>query len=315
MTALRVAVTGSTGFLGAHVCAASRKAGHEVIALSRRPLTEQGEVHADLLDEASLAAAMEQARPDVLVHCAAYGVDARQNDLGVAVATNVGGTFALYRAASVAGVRAIVHIGTGYEYGPVDELAPVPETTPLRPIGVYGSTRAAASMLLRGVHASLAPSVALLRPFGMLGPGEGDHKLIPQVVRACVERQPLPMTGGTEVRDYVAARAVAEAISAVALPAAGQSVGLLEMNLCSGQPVTIAALARMVATHLGQPGVPRPGELPSRPSALPYAVGDPTKWRAWCAQHGVADPLQALSILSEVDAMAADYARRNPRIE
>lgn len=315
MSALRVAVTGASGFLGAHVYDACAAKAFDVVGVARSVSASAGRnlLRADLLDERSIGAAIEEARPDVLVHCAAYGVDARQTDLGVAIATNVSGTFALYRAAAKSGVRAIVHIGTGYEYGPVEAAEPIAEGTALRPIGVYGSSRASASTLLAGVHASLAPSVYLLRPFGMLGPGEGDHKLIPQLVAACVSGTPFPMTAGTEVRDYVAARGVAAGIASVVEHATREPVGLKVMNLCSGTPITIAALVARVARHLGQPDLPVVGALPSRPSALPWAVGDPTQWRAWCGAHGVVDPVAGMSILDEVDVMAAQYRAAGAR--
>ncbi len=315
MSALRVAITGTTGFLGAHVYDACAAQGFDAVGLVRSPSESSGrnELRADLLDERSLDAAIDQARPDALVHCAAYGVDARQTDLGLAIATNLTGTFALYRAAARIGVRAIVHIGTGYEYGPVTELEPIGESTPLRPIGVYGSTRASASTLLSGVHASLAPSVYVLRPFGMAGPGEGDHKLIPQLVRACVSGTPFPMTAGTEMRDYVAARGVARGIALAVEHAARAPAGLNVMNMCSGTPVSIAALVGAVAEHLGHPELPVVGALPSRPSALPWAVGDPTAWRTWCQAHGVVDPVAGMSILDEVDVMAAQYRAARAR--
>ncbi|MFX5085079.1 NAD-dependent epimerase/dehydratase family protein, partial [Acinetobacter baumannii] len=84
---MRVLVTGSAGFLGAHVAARFGHAGWTVLAAGREGsdgwrLARLGvaaePVRLDLTASGEeIAAAVAGARPDLIVHCAAYGVDYR----------------------------------------------------------------------------------------------------------------------------------------------------------------------------------------------------------------------------------------------
>jgi nucleoside-diphosphate-sugar epimerase len=93
---MRVFLTGATGFIGGHLARQLRAAGHDVVALVRRPqsataLTSLGVIVApgDLNDRASIQRGMQGA--DAVIHTAAwYKVGVR--DKSAAVPTNVVGT-------------------------------------------------------------------------------------------------------------------------------------------------------------------------------------------------------------------------------
>jgi nucleoside-diphosphate-sugar epimerase len=60
---VKLLVTGGRGFLGTHVCAALREAGHEPVPLGR--------TDGDLADPATIDRALEEHEPDAVVHLAA----------------------------------------------------------------------------------------------------------------------------------------------------------------------------------------------------------------------------------------------------
>ena len=63
---MRVLVAGSTGFVGRQLCPALHAAGHEVIAMTRRPEDYHGAaepVRGDVADPGSLAARCGAAQP------------------------------------------------------------------------------------------------------------------------------------------------------------------------------------------------------------------------------------------------------------
>src|SRR4051812_9847831 len=103
---MKALVTGATGFVGRATCSELRRRGHEVGALVRRPGSEpEGTqaVHGDIADpdEGPLREALQQARPDCVIHLAAE--IASQRDEAKIEATNVDGTRRLVEAARAAG--------------------------------------------------------------------------------------------------------------------------------------------------------------------------------------------------------------------
>jgi dTDP-4-dehydrorhamnose reductase len=82
----RVLVTGGNGMLGSTLVPTLRERGHGVSVLARGP---QGDVAADLVDPASVCAALDAAAPDVIVNlAAATNVDACEKDPAMAFAAN-----------------------------------------------------------------------------------------------------------------------------------------------------------------------------------------------------------------------------------
>jgi NAD+-dependent farnesol dehydrogenase len=117
---LRVLITGSTGYLGAHVAARLRLAGHDVRALARPgrgAMVPAGcqPVEGDVLDPTSLDRALEGC--DALVHMAAlvkmWVKDRREFDR-----VNVEGVAAILRAAERRRVRRILYTSTIGALGP-----------------------------------------------------------------------------------------------------------------------------------------------------------------------------------------------------
>ena len=93
VSAMRVLLTGASGFIGRALCAELSAAGHEVSALVRRPGSAPETtmpVSGDLGDGAALRSAVEQARPDCVVHLAAE--IASQRDARRVREVNVEGT-------------------------------------------------------------------------------------------------------------------------------------------------------------------------------------------------------------------------------
>ncbi len=94
MSAVKILVTGGTGFLGKHVLRVARAAGHAVTILSRDPgrvpelAAKATLVKGDVCEGYSLVDVFADAAPDAVIHAAAV-VDHRRPDL---LTVNIGGT-------------------------------------------------------------------------------------------------------------------------------------------------------------------------------------------------------------------------------
>ena len=106
MGRMRIVVAGASGFVGRRLCPALEQAGHEVIAMTRRPETYRGAgtaVRADVHDAASLAVALDGAEVAYYLVHSLDDPDFRTADARGAT------TFAT--AAADAGLRRIIYLG------------------------------------------------------------------------------------------------------------------------------------------------------------------------------------------------------------
>lgn len=128
-------VVGSNGQLGHDLMEVLPAAGHTCVGLDLPEV--------DITDADSVAAAMAEVRPDVVVNAAAYtAVDAAEADEATALRVNGDGPAVLAAAvAATPGVR-LVQISTDYVFdGTAD--SPYPEDAPVAPASAYGRTKAA----------------------------------------------------------------------------------------------------------------------------------------------------------------------------
>lgn len=158
-TRLRLVVTGSQGQVVRALGERGPLIDIDVVALGRPQL--------DLLQPVKILAALEAAKPDVVVSAAAYtAVDLAESNPTETHAVNVVGAGEVARAAASLGVP-VLHVSTDYVFdGALDR--PYREDDPTGPIGEYGRSKLAGEQAVAAAH----PDHAILRtawvysPFG-----------------------------------------------------------------------------------------------------------------------------------------------------
>jgi dTDP-4-dehydrorhamnose reductase len=155
---VKVLITGAGGMLGQDVRRLAELAQHEVVALDRAGL--------DVTDAAAVADALEQARPDVAVNCAAWtDVDGAEQDEAAALALN--GDAAGHVAAAAASVgAAVVQPSTDYVFDGRGER-PYVESDPTAPLSAYGRTKLAGEQAVRAAN----PRSFVVRTSWLFGSG------------------------------------------------------------------------------------------------------------------------------------------------
>ena len=117
---MRLLVTGAAGMLGRDVVAAAESAGHDVTGLARRDL--------DITDPDAVRAAVDAARPDAVVNCAAWtDVDGAEEHEADATRINGDGAGNVAAAAPY-----VVHVSSDYVFDGTATV-PVPRGRPDRP--------------------------------------------------------------------------------------------------------------------------------------------------------------------------------------
>jgi dTDP-4-dehydrorhamnose reductase len=258
-------VTGAGGMLGLDLVSLLRRQGAAVTGVTRSDL--------DITDPQAVARVLADARPDVVVNCAAWtAVDLAESREADALAVN--GDGAAHVAAGCARVGArMIQLSTDYVFDGTARV-PYPETAAPAPATAYGRTKLAGE---RAVTRLLPGRSHIVRTAWLYGPHGGSFVA---TMAGLAARPP----GVTVVDDQhgqpTSTVTVAELIGA--LPAASAPAGVYHAT-CSGQ-TTWFGLAREIFALLGaDPGKVTPiasTEL-SRPAPRPaYSVLAHGAWAA-----------------------------------
>ena len=255
------------------------------VELFRTDLTgpeDAGCIACDLTDAAAVMALMRRTRPERIFHLAGTMTGEFERDRAI----NADAARFLCEAVRALGLRSrIVVIGSSAEYGLVaPHENPVRETRALRPVTVYGLTKAFQTGIAMYYAAHHDVDVVEARPFNFLAKGLGAHLFVGRAERL-IERfqrgeiSTLDFGNLSSARDYVDAD---EAMSQLKLIADKGSKGEV-YHIGSGKPTVIRDLLARLLHEAGiDPAVVResPGRPPTLGTDVPIIYADMTKTRA-----------------------------------
>ena len=160
--------------------------------------------------------------------------------------------------------------GTSAEYRP--GVRPLTEADELNAVTAYARAKAALRDLTGQLSRSDALPTAWCRIFNLSGPGEHPDRLLPLVARALLAGVPLDLTDGSQIRDYLDVRDIADALVAVS---GARLVG--PVNVCSGDGVVLSDLVSDLASRCGSAAFLNLGARPRGPGDPDKLVGDNTR--------------------------------------
>ena len=304
MTTLRSAlVTGATGFVGAALVRRLLTQDIEVTCLVRAGRgthfspTPGLRVVETSFHSAELGPVLRECRPDVVFHLASYGVHQRDRDPELLLDGNVRLLVRLLQAAAGRDLRRFIHAGSCSEYGaPPMAAAPIMETAPLRPISLYGAAKAAAFLYGSSLATAIRVPFVTLRLFNVYGAGEAPQRLTSYIGERLRHGEPVNLTPGEQLRDFLYVDDVAEAFLAAAH---SDRLDDTAYNVCSGQPVSVRALGEAIADALDRPRhLLEWGRRPYRPDEPMALVGDNRRFTAataWRPRVTLADGVRRLT--------------------
>jgi nucleoside-diphosphate-sugar epimerase len=242
----KVLLTGSTGALGKALGGRLRAEPGRFMVFAPGRLKRDDPL--DLRDSEQIARSVERTRPDLILHLAATF----SNDFDEAYAVNVAATRYLLAAVEASGqpVR-VVLVGSAAEYGAVTaDENPISEDHVLRPVSIYGITKAWQTELAY-LHASRGTDVVVARIFNLTGPQLSErlfvgrlHKQIEELRRG--ERTRIEVGPLSAIRDYLP---INDAVTQLLAIADFGEPGKV-YHVASGRPVTMRELlARELAAH------------------------------------------------------------------
>ena len=222
---MKILLTGGSGYIGSVTTELLCDDGHEVVVFDN---LERGHHEAvdprarlvvgDLREPLAIREAMAAAKPDAVVHFAAYAlVGESMQEPHKYFENNVGGGLNLLDAMLRVGVRKIIFSSTCATYGQ-PEVMPMTEALPQRPTNPYGESKLMFETALRWEQERRGLRPVFLRYFNACGATEKygeDHEpethLIPNVLKVALgQASAVPVFGddyptpdGTCIRDYI----------------------------------------------------------------------------------------------------------------
>ena len=291
---MRLLVTGAAGFVGGHLVAFLRAEHQDVeihgVVLPQGGVSWRGPagvrvLEADLNDPKAAAAAVEEVRPEAIVHLAGQAsVHQSWLDPALTLRTNVLGLVHLLDAARRLALRpAVLVVGSAEEYGPVGpEEIPIREEAPLRPASPYAVSKVAQAALARLYGPAGGMRIVLTRTFHHTGPGRGEAFAESSFARQIAEieagRRPAVLEVGNleAVRDFTDVRDVVRAYWKLLDKGQGGEA----YNVCSGRGRRIRDLLDTLLAASSARVEVRVDPERLRPSDVPVQVGDPGRLRA-----------------------------------
>ncbi len=251
---IKVAVTGVTGLVGAHLAAHLASCGYNTIGIARDIEKAKNlgldsvELRVgDVLNRNSIDQAL--AGCDVVVHAA--GTVDPLGARATIFATNVGGTKIVLDSARQLQLRQFIYISSLSVITGQGDQYDVDESAPLRTCGEsYADSKVEAERLVMSEGKSGVLEVTALRPGFIYGPGE--RSWMPRLIASIGQGKAMLLDGGKKETNVIYVGNLSRAIEGAILneKAYGQSY-----NLTDGEKISKKELFDTIADGLGLPRV------------------------------------------------------------
>lgn len=278
----RTLVLGAGGFIGRWVARQLSAAGAELTLAVRDPqaaaaLLPRYEIRGsirpvDLEQHGEAGNLIAAVRPDIVFNLAGYGVDRSEQLAARAQRVNTELVGELLdalsaRPASGWGGLGLVHAGSALEYGDVG--GNLDEASRPNPTTQYGWTKLAGTELVAEAVATGSLAALTARLFTVYGPGEHEGRLLPSLLQGAVSDGLIPLTAGTQQRDFTYVADVAEGLLRLGLlPEPTYSI----VNLATGKLHQVKDFVMEAARVLHiDPNRLGFGLLPSRPDDMRHS--------------------------------------------
>lgn len=270
----RILLTGSTGFVGRQVLAHIAKEdvqitlvvrGNKQEVTKKYPGVDNVIITPDLFLETDRWWSRILQDIDTVIHIAWYTVPEKY----LYSFKNIDclqGTLSMAKGAAQAGVKRFIGIGTCFEYEFSNNVLTI--ETPLKPLTLYASAKAAAYLALEHYLASQGIAFAWCRLFYLYGEAEDSRRLVPYLRAKLSAGEMAEMTSGKQIRDYMDVSEVGRLISEITFSTAKGPI-----NICSGIPITVKKLAENIADEYGRRDLLNFGARPDNLIDPPYVVG------------------------------------------
>ena len=262
-------VTGCAGFIGAATTKKLLSLGWEVIGIDiaseregadyqKTNLTVLGGLKGFNFIQWDLAEdyrniPLDLARADLMIHLAGFsGVRDSETYPLKYLNNNLKSTIGALSIALSKNIRKFVFASSSTVYGGGCDVPFLETCMDLNPMCAYGNSKLQCERIIQ----SFLPGeldIAILRLFSVYGPGQRPNLILPKVVDAILNRQPLTLFGdGSQLRDFTFIDDVISGIVLVSNFLCTRNSTQLTLNIGNGKPYSINHLIGIVEQELRQ---------------------------------------------------------------
>ena len=241
MKTKKIAVIGSGGFIGTHLCMKLREQGHEVVECDLPGV--------DITIPVSL---YPLNGVDVIYHLATAPLTLCKKHPFICIETNIEGTLNVMEAMGKYGIKRLIYSSASSVYGTPDKV-PVEESDPKEPLTLYGASKLAAENIIKvkinemNLNNSLEYTAGIFRFTNVYGPGQLSG-VIPAFITKSLAHDEISVTGdGSQSRDFVY---IDDVVNVMVLALTEPMYGFT-MNLGSGVQVSINEILRLTSDITG----------------------------------------------------------------
>jgi UDP-glucuronate decarboxylase len=216
----RIFITGGAGFIGTSLCSHLHEHNQILLydSLHRNSIKFTSLlskdnirlIEGDVLDFDHLNRAVEEFRPDIVIHLAAIaGIDTVVRSPVTTMKVNVLGIFNLLESLKpfVNNVERFVNFSTSEVFGTYAYKVSESQTTNLAPVGearwIYSVSKLAGEHFAYANHRELGLRAVSLRPFNIYGPGQVGEGAINVFIKRAIRDEPLEIHGdGDQIRSW-----------------------------------------------------------------------------------------------------------------
>ncbi|AFI85190.1 NAD-dependent epimerase/dehydratase family protein [Methylophaga nitratireducenticrescens] len=241
---MKLLVTGATGFIGNHFVVQALRQGHQITVITRDKSNVLNTGWGHQVD--SIEADIEQpetklpdtiASHDALIHLAWSGLPNYQQSFHLDIVLPAHKQF--LQTMIEAGTKHILVTGTCLEYG--KQEGRLTESMPVFPDVSYAQAKDHLRQWLISMQKQRPFILQWCRLFYTYGSGQHANSLLSQLEQAIENGDPVfNMSGGEQVRDYLAVETVAQYLLKVIERQDCNGI----LNICSGEPITILELVK-----------------------------------------------------------------------
>jgi len=300
---MRILVTGATGFVGSRLLERlAEMGGHDLYSMQRYVTgryvlgADHGVkvVFCDLRDHFAVKCAIREVQPEVVFHLAAISpVSYSYDHPNEVLDANLTGTVNLAESClrEVPHFKHFLFASTSETFG--NGPTPKREDTPQSPNSPYSVSKHAAEKYVLYMWDAYKFPVTVLRPFNTYGRRDNTHFLVERMLVQMLQGNTVKLGDPTPERDLLYIDDHVESyISCFAKPQA--SIGQA-FNFCTGEKLTVQALAEKMRGLTGFRGQILWDTIPRRPLDIQILYGDASKAKSvlgWEAKVSLEDGLR-----------------------